>query len=200
MVILMNIDMVRKRKLLIILFLIMIISFIVGCLFISILSDNNQELVKDSINSYFDGVSKGSFTYLKSLYSMMTSNLILTIFTWIMGISIIGVLLVSLILIYKSFIVGFSFTSILYTYGFKGVFVAGIYIIPEIINLFVTFLVVYYSISFSVLLFNNLFRKKEFNKRVVVTRYLKLLIITIGINIISSLISVFLIPNILRLF
>lgn len=196
----MNIDMVRKRKLLIILFLIMIISFIVGCLFISILSDNNQELVKDSINSYFDGVSKGSFTYLKSLYSMMTSNLILTIFTWIMGISIIGVLLVSLILIYKSFIVGFSFTSILYTYGFKGVFVAGIYIIPEIINLFVTFLVVYYSISFSVLLFNNLFRKKEFNKRVVVTRYLKLLIITIGINIISSLISVFLIPNILRLF
>lgn len=196
----MNIDMVRKRKLLIILFLIMIISFIVGCLFISILSDNNQELVKDSINSYFEGVSKGSFTYLKSLYSMMTSNLILTIFTWIMGISIIGVLLVSLILIYKSFIVGFSFTSILYTYGFKGVLVAGIYIIPEIINLFVTFLVVYYSISFSVLLFNNLFRKKEFNKRVVVIRYLKLLIITVGINIISSLISVFLIPNILRLF
>ena len=196
----MNIDMVRKRKLLIILFLIMIISFIVGCLFISILSDNNQELVKDSINSYFEGVSKGSFTYLKSLYSMITSNLILTIFTWIMGISIIGVLLVSLILIYKSFIVGFSFTSILYTYGFKGVLVAGIYIIPEIINLFVTFLVVYYSISFSVLLFNNLFRKKEFNKRVVVTRYLKLLIITVGINIISSLISVFLIPNILRLF
>ena len=143
----MNIDMVRKRKLLIILFLIMIISFIVGCLFISILSDNNQELVKDSINSYFEGVSKGSFTYLKSLYSMMTSNLILTIFTWIMGISIIGVLLVSLILIYKSFIVGLSFTSILYTYGFKGVLVAGIYIIPEIINLFVTFLVVYLVIN-----------------------------------------------------
>lgn len=196
----MKVERIKKNKLLIVLVGMTVISFILGVLFISVLSDSNQELVKTSINSYFQGISEGNFTYLKSLYTTLSSNLILVLFTWIIGISIIGVLLVGGILVFKSFLVGFSFTSILYTYGFKGILMAIIYIFPEIINLFITFLVVYYSISFSILLFNYLFRKKDCNRMVVVKRYLKLLIISIGCIIINTLISVFAIPNLLKLF
>ena len=196
----MNIDWIKKRKLLVILLFFTIISFILGSLFISVLSDNNQVLVKESIINYFNGIKTGDFTYLKSLYSILSSNLIMGLFIWIMGISIIGILLVVLLLIYYSFITGFSLVSILYTYGFKGILVSIIYMIPEVINLFVLFVLSYYSISFSILLFNYLFRKKDINRKVVVTRYLKYLIISLGILIITSFISVFVIPNILKFF
>ena len=62
----MNIDWIKKRKLLVILLFITIISFILGSLFISILSDNNQVLVKESIINYFNGIKTGHFTYLKN--------------------------------------------------------------------------------------------------------------------------------------
>lgn len=195
----MNIDWIKKRKLLVILLFITIISFILGSLFISILSDNNQVLVKESIINYFNGIKTGDFTYLKSLYSILSSNLIMALFIWIIGISIIGILLVILLLIYESFITGFSLVSILYTYGFKGILVSLIYIIPEVVNLFVLFVLSYYSISFSILLFNYLFRKKDINRKIVF-RYLKYLIISLGIFIVTSLISVFVIPNILKFF
>jgi stage II sporulation protein M len=194
----MNIDWIKKRKLLVVLLFISVISFIIGSLFISILSDGNQVLVKESIISYFNGIKTGDFTYLKSLYSILSSNLILALFIWIMGISIIGVLLVILLLIYESFITGFSLVSIIYTYGFKGILSCFIYMIPEVINLFVLFVLSYYSISFSILLFNYLFRKKDFNRKIIVFRYLKFLIISLGILIVSSFISVFVIPNILK--
>ena len=194
----MNIDWIKKRKLLVVLLFIIVISFTIGSLFISILSDGNQVLVKESIISYFNGIKTGEFTYLKSLYSILSSNLILALFIWIMGISIIGVLLVVLLLIYESFITGFSLVSIIYTYGFKGILSCFIYMIPEVINLFVLFVLSYYSISFSILLFNYLFRKKDFNRKIIVFRYLKFLIISLGILIISSFISVFVIPNILK--
>ena len=194
----MNIDWIKKRKLLVVLLFIIVISFTIGSLFISILSDGNQVLVKESIISYFNGIKTGDFTYLKSLYSILSSNLILALFIWIMGISIIGVLLVILLLIYESFIAGFSLASIIYTYGFKGILSCFIYMIPEVINLFVLFVLSYYSISFSILLFNYLFRKKDFNRKIIVFRYLKFLIISLGILIVSSFISVFVIPNILK--
>ena len=194
----MNIDWIKKRKLLVVLLFISVISFIIGSLFISILSDGNQVLVKESIISYFNGIKIGNFTYLKSLYSILSSNLILALFIWIMGISIIGILLVVLLLIYESFITGFSLVSIIYTYGFKGILSCFIYMIPAVINLFVLFVLSYYSISFSILLFNYLFRKKDFNRKIIVFRYLKFLIISLGILIVSSFISVFVIPNILK--
>ena len=200
MVKLMNKEKKKIRKLLIVLVLVTIVSFILGMLFISILSDSNQELVKVSVNSYFDGISKGNMLYLKSLYSILMSNLFLILFVWVIGISIIGVFCVLGILIFKSFLVGFSFMSILYTYGLKGILLALIYIIPEMFNLFIIFVLVYYSISFSVLLFNYLFRKKEYNRRVVVTRYLKILIVSLIFIIVTSFVSAFIIPNVLRIF
>ena len=115
-----------------------------------------------------------------------------------MGISIIGIIISLILLIYKSFLIGFSFTSILYTYGFKGLISGIIYIFPEIINLFIVFVLTYYSISFSILLFNYLFKKKEYN-RIFVRRYLKLLVISSLIIIFSTLISTFVIPNLLRI-
>lgn len=189
----------KKRKLLTVLVMISVISFISGILFVSILSSDNQILITDSINNYFNSISNGEISYLNNLYSIMISNLLMGIFIWIIGISIIGVIIVSGILIFKCFLVGFSFSSIIYTYRLKGVLLGCIYMLPEVLNLFITFLLTYYSISFSCLLFNYLFRKKEYNKNVIVRRYIKVLLVIVLLFIISSLFSVFAVPNILKL-
>lgn len=187
-----------KNKLLLFLVIITFISFLFGVFFIAIISKDNQELVRNTINSYFLNINEGKFQYLKNLWSILFSNLFLILFIWIMGISIIGIIIGLLLLIYKSFLVGFSFTSILYTYGFKGIISSVIYILPELFNLFVVFLLTYYSISFSMLLFKCLFKKKDYN-RMFVKRYLKLLIVCILLIVVSSLISTFIIPNVLRI-
>lgn len=189
---------ISKNKLLLFLIIITIISILLGIFFIAVISNDNQELIKSTINSYFLDINENKIKYFKNLWSILTSNLFLILFIWIMGISIIGIIISLILLIYKSFLIGFSFTSILYTYGFKGLISGIIYIFPEIINLFIVFVLTYYSISFSILLFNYLFKKKEYN-RIFVRRYLKLLVISSLIIIFSTLISTFVIPNLLRI-
>ena len=189
---------ISKNKLLLFLIIITIISILLGIFFIAVISNDNQELIKSTINSYFLDINENKIKYFKNLWSILTSNLFLILFIWIMGISIIGIIISLILLIYKSFLIGFSFTSILYTYGFKGLISGIIYIFPEIINLFIVFILTYYSISFSILIFNYLFKKKEYN-RIFVRRYLKLLVISSLIIIFSTLISTFVIPNLLRI-
>lgn len=190
----------KRRKLLSSMFVISIISFLFGVLFISILSNDNQELIKTSVNSYFNNLNEGNINYLSVFYSSISNNLLLVIFVWIIGISIIGILFVIGILIFECFLTGFSLVSILFTYGTKGIFVGIIYLIPEIVKLFVLFVLCYYSISFSCLLFNYLFRKKEISRKVVVSRYLKVFVVVLCLVSLLSLIEVFLIPNILKIF
>ena len=190
----------KVNKLLLILLISTIISFILGCLFISIVDNNGRSLIKESINSYFDGIFDGKTNYINGLYTILPRNIFTNIIIWLVGISIVGIIIISCLLLFKSFLVGFSLSSIIYTYGFKGIFISIIYMISEVINLFIIFLLTYYSISFSILLFNYLFRKKEYNRRIIMKRYIKIFIICLGITILNSLISIFLIPNLLRFF
>ena len=82
----------------------------------------------------------------------------------------------------------------------KRVILTLIYIIPHIMNLFITILLSYYSIHFSIMLFNLLFRKQEYSKKRIVNRYIKILIFSTIAYITSSVIEVYVVPKILSLF
>ena len=196
----MNIGKVKVRKLLFFLVVVLLISFIGGLLFISILEEQCKELITSSINNYFSSINKGKINYSKDFLTVISSELILNLLVWLIGISIIGILVIVFLLVVKGFLVGFSFCSILYTYGFKGLIVSVVYIFPYLASLFIFFVICYYAIDFSILLFNHLFRQKDYNKKVIMSRYLKLLVVSIGFTFLIALINVFLVPNILRLF
>ncbi len=196
----MNKELFRTRKLLLFLVSVVGIGFVLGLLFISILSDENKELIRSSITSFFEMINANKNNYLKDFISDFSSNLGISLIIWLVGISIIGILIVTGIIFFKSFILGFSFSSIIYTLGFKGFLLAIIYIIPEVISLFITFVLVYYAISFSIILFNYLFKKKEIVRTLIVRRYIKVLVIVIIGIIFNSLLRILIIPNILRLF
>ena len=189
----------KDKKQFIIIFVICIVAFIIGVLLPSILNEENRKIIQTSLNSFFDKIKNNQLKTNELLFKTLTSNIIIDLILWLLGISIIGIPIVIILLGYKSLSLGFTISSIISTYKLNGVIKALIYILPNIINLFIFFVISYYSISFSLMLFNYLFRKKEYNKRIIVNRYLKLLVISIIILIFSSVIETYVVPKLFSL-
>lgn len=193
------INKLKDKKQFILIFVICIVAFIIGVLLPSILNEENRKIIETSLNSFFDTIKNNQLKTNELLFKTLTSNIIIDLILWLLGISIIGIPIVIILLGYKSLSLGFTISSIISTYKLNGVIKALIYIVPNIINLFIFFVISYYSISFSLMLFNYLFRKKEYNKRVIVNRYLKLLVISIIILIFSSVIETYVVPKLFSL-
>lgn len=189
----------KDKKQFIIIFVICIVAFIIGVLLPSILNEENRKIIQTSLNSFFDTIKNNQLKTNELLFKTLTSNIIIDLILWLLGISIVGIPIVIILLGYKSLSLGFTISSIISTYKLNGVIKALIYIVPNIINLFIFFVISYYSISFSLMLFNYLFRKKEYNKRIIVNRYLKLLVISIIILIFSSVIETYVVPKLFSL-
>lgn len=190
----------KQNKLLAILLLSTIISFLLGIFFITILSTSNKNLIYTNITNYLETIKTNNINYLSILLKSLSTNLFSQILIWILGISLIGVILIFLCLLFKAFLLGFTLSSIIYHFKFKGVIFSIIYIIPHLLNFFIYFFLSYYALSFSIMLFNYFFRKKDYNRKVIVKRYLKIFIISFFILIISSILETFLIPSIIKYF
>ncbi len=193
------INKLKDKKQFILIFVICIVAFIIGVLLPSILNEENRKIIETSLNSFFDTIKNNQLKTNELLFKTLTSNIIIDLILWLLGISIIGIPIVIILLGYKSLSLGFTISSIISTYKLNGVIKALIYIVPNIINLFIFFVISYYSISFSLMLFNYLFRKKEYNKRIIVNRYIKLLVISIIILIFSSVIETYVVPKLFSL-
>lgn len=189
---------IKANKLLFIEVLITILGFITGILLIAILSNENKDLIKESINAFFGTINENKLKYTKLLYTSLTTNLIVNIIIWLLGISIIGIPIVIIILFYKSLMLGFTISSLLFNYKLSGIILTIIYIIPYIINLFLIFIMTYHSVRFSLTLFKYLFKKGDFNKKNVVSKYIKLLTFSSLSFILSSLIETYIIPFIIK--
>ncbi len=186
---------IRNKKLFKLIILVLI-SIILGIFYIAIISKSNRLMIKENLELYFSSLNK--LDYTKAIINSLTTNLLYSIGIWLLGISIIGVPIIILLLLFKSFILGFTISSIIYFYKFKGIIIALIYIIPLIINLFLVFFLSYYSLIFSFNLNRLLFLKKDINFRNIMRRYIKILIFVIIFTIVSSGIEVYVVPNILK--
>lgn len=187
----------KSNKLILKLMIISIISVLIGIFYIAILSNSNKVLIKENLETYFESLNK--LNYIKALIKCLTSNMITVSSIWLLGISIIGVFLIIIILIIKSFALGFTISSLIYFYKLKGIIISIIHIIPLIINLFVIIILSYYGIMFSKNLNRLLFLKKDVNFKNIMRKYIKILLFSTICIVISSLIEIYIVPNILKL-
>ena len=194
----MIIDFMKKRKLFSTLLFVFICSFILGVFFIFFISDDNKVLVKDGITLYFNGLS--NLNYTDNFIVGLINNIGLGLIIWLLGISIFGCFIIFIIYFIKGFVVSFSFSSIIYVYGLKGIILSVIYSICYFINLGILFILSYYGVNFSILLFKYFFKNKDYNRIVIVKRYFKVLIISLVFIILNLIIDSYLIPRILLLF
>lgn len=188
----------KQNKTFSILLIILTITFIFGCIFIAFLSSDNKKLIFDSVNNFINTIKDSGNNNFNVFLRSINNNLLIYLIVWLTGISIIGIPFIIIILGFKSFALSFTYVSFIYNFKLKGVIWGIIYLIPHVINLLCLFILAYYAIKFSVMVFNYYFRKKEYSRNIVVKRYIKLLIINTLISIMSSLIEAFLIPIILR--
>lgn len=190
----------QKRRYFVILVFI-IVGIFMGFIYPFFLSSENKEILDLSVNSYFDIIKNNNYISLDVLKNVIPNNIFLLITIWILGISIIGLIFVIFILLYKSFILGFSFSSIVYTYGIKGILGGFIYVFPaSILELIIYILIGFYSISFSIKLFSYIFLKNNINLSGFITKYFKILCITIMGIIVTGLYQVYVLPILIKLF
>ncbi len=187
-----------KNKLLLKILIIISISVLFGILYMAIISSNDKKIVIDTIKTYFSSLSK--IDYSSAFIKCLSSNILCILLIWLLGISIIGIPIIILVLIIKSFILGFSISSIIYMYKFKGILIAFFYIIPLLLNLFSITYISYYAITFSKNLNKLLFTKKDISFRNIMKKYIKIMIISIIFILISSILEIYVIPLILKLF
>lgn len=187
----------NQTKLYFILIGLALLSFILGILFIFIIDKNSLSYIKDHLSLYFDNIPLNINTFFKTLFN----NFIYIIIIWVLGISLIGLPIVILMFAFKSFIFGFSISSIMYSFGFKGILISFInVIINKFAYIVVLLLITRYSISFSIKLFKHLFLRKPINFRETMNKYLKVLIISLVISLFISIYESFISNYLLNFF
>ncbi len=187
------------KKVMTFLNIITIIGIITGSIFIVILNKGDKSLVINSIKQFFSNLSKDKFDYILIFKNAIISNTLFSFVIWIIGISVIGVIIVICILFYKSFTLGFTISSIIYTYKLKGIVLSIFYVFPHmIINILILLYLSSYSIKLSIILIKSIIKKENLNFKSFFNNYIQVLLISLIFIVVSSLYESFISLQILK--
>lgn len=177
-----------------------ILGIICGTIFFIIINNDEKQEVIKQINNFFKSIDTNTINNGLAFKNSLYSNLIILIIIWILGMSVIG-LFINIFLVYlKSFIIGFSISSIIATYGIKGIPASIIYIFPhQIINLLAISIMGIYSILFSIYIIKLIIKKNNKNNRSMIKKYMLIFIITIIMIFIASLLEAYFLPALMKL-
>ena len=177
--------------------IIFIIGVIIGVIFINKVS----ELQRDEITSYLSTFkteleADKSVDEAKLLFDSIKMNMLLAIFLWFMGSTVIGISIVYLTICFRGFCLGYTISSIILTFGigkgmlflFSSIFLQNILFIPCILALAVSGMKLHNSIMED---------KRRENIKIEILRHTIFSLIILFILIISSLIEAYISKNIL---
>ena len=180
---------------------IIILGIISGSLFLVVLKDTDKTLVIERINTFFTNINTNNINNLEAFKNAFIENIIFVLLIWILGMSIIGILINIFMIYLKGFIIGFTLSSFFLVYKYKGLLAGLIYVFPtSIINILVSLILGVYSVLFTINLWKIIFIKdKELNMKRFIKKYILVLILSIILILISSLTEGFLLPSLLKL-
>lgn len=179
---------------------IVILGIISGSLFLMVLNENDKSEVINEISTFMTNINTNNINNLNSFKNSLIEGMILIILSWILGMSIIGVIFNIFFIYMKSFIIGFSISSFILVYKYKGILSSLIYVIPsQLINILIILILGVYTLLFSKYLFKMIFLK---DKTVNLGKFFKKYVLVFGICIIlclvSSLCEAYLLPSLLK--
>lgn len=187
------------KKLALFMVTLVIIGVIVGTIFILILNNNDKKIVIEYIQNFIDNIKNNKILFNDSIKNALISNMIYILTVWILGISIIGLPIITLITFWRAFVLGFSISSFILTFGIKGCVLSFIYIFPHlIINLMFFIILSTYAIKISLKLFSAIVYKKSFDFKIIINKYINILLLCTAIIIISVLYEIFVMPTIIK--
>lgn len=192
----------KKNNILLIVAIIFILGLVFGSIYITILNNSEKGEILNQVTNYFSLNNKLGFEDKIDIFkNTLISNLLFVISMWILGISVIGIPIVFIMIFFKSFVIGFSVSSIFAKYGIKGLIGVLVYLFPSQIttSIFAIFLAAY-SIIISFKVVNGAFLRKNVNFKSFMGRYSFILVIGVLISILCSLFDAFISPSLTKLF
>lgn len=179
---------------------IVILGIISGSLFLMVLNENDKSEVINEISTFMANINTNNINNFNSFKNSLIEGMILIILSWILGMSIIGVIFNIFFIYMKSFTIGFSISSFILVYKYKGILSSLIYVIPsQLINILIILILGVYTLLFSKYLFKMIFLK---DKTVNLGKFFKKYVLVFGICIIlcviSSLCEAYLLPSLLK--
>lgn len=188
-----------NKKIIVFLVGLFLIGLIAGSIFITIISKSDQALVKEYIKEFVNKADKNKLNYLEALKNASLSNGLFIVMVWLLGFSIIGIPIVIFMYFSKAFILGFSLSSFILQYKFKGLLLALIYFFPHhVVNILAYTLILIYSLKISFILINSIIKKKTISFKAIMNRYLIVFAVSIGMVIVASLYECFVVPFLIR--
>lgn len=171
----------KKNRVLFGLVIITLMASILGFVFYYSLSIDEKSIITNNITLYFNdnNIVKNFF------FNHLISNVLI----WLLGISIIGIILVLILYFIKVFIFSFELCSLISSLGFKSIISILVYYIPSTIMLIISFFITYYAILLSSYLFRFLFLKTNFSFNYIIKKYLIILFILLLCLVFSSVLS-----------
>ncbi len=189
----------KQKSIYVILIGLAIISLIFGIIFIFLISDDNLIYIKENMSSFFTNIPNNN--KFDIFINSLLNNYIYLFLIWLLGISIIGFPIIIMILLFKFFILGFSISSIIYTFKWNGVLKIIVNFFPhQIIYFIILILISFYAVSFCLKLFKSLFLKKIINFKEVMHKYIKILFLCLLITLFISLYESYISSYLLNLF
>lgn len=188
-----------NKKIIVFLVGLFLIGLIAGSIFITIISKSDQALVKEYIKEFVNKADKNKLNYLEALKNASLSNGLFIVIVWLLGFSIIGIPIVIFMYFSKAFILGFSLSSFILQYKFKGLLLALIYFFPHhVVNILAYTLIMIYSLKISFILINSIIKRKTISFKAIMNRYLIVFAVSIGMVIVASLYECFVVPFLIR--
>ena len=175
----------------------LLISFIFGMFFITILSSTDKVTLKEYITNFFTSIKQGKII---SLYKTLINNNLGILITSILAFSVVLFPLAIVIIFYKGFTLAFTITSLIYTFKIKGIILAIVYVFPSLIfNLVFYFIMCYYSFKLSLILFNKVINNGTTNINKFLKKYLVIILVCISFVSLFSLYDTYLLPSLIKL-
>lgn len=189
----------QNKRILGFMILLFVIGIIAGTLFITITSKTDQNYVKEYMTSYITQIQNGELNYLNCFKDSFLSNIILFIFIFLLGISVIGIPIIVFIYFFKSFILGFSITSFILSFKLKGILYVLIYLISTTLIYILLTILTLYALKISIYLIYSVFNKLEVDFKIIMNQYFKVFIFSIIGIIVFSILETFVMPYLMSL-
>ena len=178
---------------------ILLFGIISGSIFLIVLNDTDKSNAILQIETFISNIDSNKIDNGLALKNSLIINYIFVGLIWGLGLSIIGVIFNIFLTYIKGFIIGFSISSIFLTYKYKGILMGLLYIFPhQIINIMVVCILSIYSIMFSHNLLTIIVSKNSKKNRSMLKKYVIILIFGVIASFISSILEVYMFPNLLK--
>ena len=177
---------------------ILLLGILSGSMFLMMSNETDKTSVITQIQTFFKNISTSSIDNGLALKNSFIINYIFVGSIFLLGLSMIGIIINIFLTYLKGFLVGFSIASIILTYSVQGLLASILYaLFSQLLNVIIVIILSIYSIMFSINLLKIITSKKG-NNRLMLKKYLVILMFCIIVSFLSSLLEVYVFPSILK--